>query len=179
MGIKLFSSKKFKTFIWILTVIVSLVSFLEIIIKFKILKGLLSLLKWTINLKIPDFIFIIIILALLIWLFLINRKLKELSQVYKGEPQVDIKEEVEKIKLDKKREYVLLFFADAPGEEKLEDLYDFYKGEFGEESIGRLEFNIIINDLEKAELIRLTGTLRSGKFYVKTSKGLDVVKEIL
>lgn len=192
MGIKLFSSKKFKIFIWILGGIASLVSILEFLVKIKILKLLLSLLMMIINLKIPDIIFIIIILALLIWLILINRKLKKLSLTDERKPKTvpekkeeseKIKEEIKpkkekkKLKLTEEQFYILVVIVESHEMLSFNYLYKVYEKKYPRSFLANFKSIIIL--LEKNELIWHSGYTWNDFSYRETDKGVEYVSNVL
>lgn len=165
MGIRLFSSKNFLIFIGIFSLIASLLYILEVLIKIKILKLLLSLLVMIINLKIPDIIFIIIVLAFLIWLILINRKLKKL-------PLTDKKK---KLKLTKEQDYILALIAGSTEMLSDSNLLNTYKREFSGAHI--VEVKSISVWLKKNGLIEHSGTLENEFYYTATDEGIEYVSK--
>lgn len=192
MGIKLFSSKKFWICIWILGGIASLVSILEFLIKIKILKLLLSLLGMIINLKIPDIIFIIIVLAFLIWLILINRKLKKLplTDERKSKTMPEIREESEKTKeeIKPKKEkkklvftqeqlFILALIAESNDMLCVSSLFESYKRQYPNACL--VDVKSITIWLEKNGLIWHSGTISGSDFcYTETDKGVKYVSEV-
>lgn len=190
MGIRLFSSKKFWICIGILGAIASLVSILEFLIKIKILKLLLSLLVMIINLKIPDIIFVIIVLAFLFWLILINRKLKKLPlpDERKSKTVPEIKEESEKIKeeikpkkekkkllLTRKQLYILALIADSKDMMSASSLLEVYERRYPDVLLVHVKSIIIW--LEKNGLIWHSDTIMSEFYYRATDDGIEYVSE--
>ena len=190
MGIRLFSNKKFLIFIGIFSGIASLVYILEFLIKIKILKLLLSLLVMIINLKIPDIIFIIIVLAFLFWLILINRKLKKLPLIdeRKSKTVPEIKEESEKTKeeikpkkekkklvLTERQLFILAPIAESKDMLSVSALFEAYRRRFP--GAYRVDVKSIIIWLEKNGLIWHSGTLKSDFYYTATDKGVEYVSE--
>ncbi len=186
MGIKLFSSKKFKISI-IITVVASLLYILEFLVKIKILKGLLSLWKWIINLKIPAIIFIIIILALLIWLILINRKPKKSlltderkskivsetnQESEKTKEEIKPKKEKKKLKLTEEQSYILAMIAGSTELLSASDLLNNYERKFSGAHI--VEVKAITIWLKENGLIEHSGTIENEPCYTATDEGIKI-----
>ena len=128
-----------------------------------------------------DILLLIFIVAILIWLILINRKLKKLPLIDKGEAKVvdekEKKEEVKKVeKQEKEKElaptykqrYVLWIFANAPGNIRLGIVFERYKKKFPD--VLMVEFKSIISDLEEGGFIKHTGNIGSDRVYRATNK---------
>ena len=172
MGIRLFSNKKFLIFIGILGGMASLVSILEFLIKIKILKLLLSLLVMIINLKIPDIIFIIIVLAFLRWLILINRKLKKLPLTDERKS----KKEKKKLKLTEEQLFILALIAESKDMMDVSSLLEVYRRRYPSALL--VDVKSIIIWLEKNGLIWDSSTIGSDLCYMATDEGIEYVSEV-
>lgn len=180
MGIKLLSSKKFLILIGILGGLASIITILEFLVKIKVLKPLLNLLVIIINMKIPDIIFIIIILIFIVWLILVSRRLKKLKVAFeefkKPIPESEKKKD-EKFEWNKKHKLLLTLIVEADGEVLSENLYKDYIKVFPDTS--KLDFDLNLDDLEVADLIRHPGKAGSSRICIATTEGRRYLRKKL
>jgi len=174
---------------------------IEFLLKIKILEKLF-------NLKIPDFVFLILILALLLWLIFISKKVKrpvKASEAYLKDKVKKIEEEINKIKEvskplknidllrkklgidttppkeeeelepDSKILYILSFLGNKLDRDEQRDIvWEAYKSEFT--FVDKLDFNMVINLLEKHNKIRLDNRKRI-EYLGITSDGLEYLRQ--
>lgn len=154
-----------------------------------------------IHFEIPDFIFLILIVAFLIWLFLNNKRFKEridedIEEIYselreineelrpkrikkevEAEPEEEerLPKEEEKIELNEEHIFVLSTIADEPENMyQQEDLFDLYKVDFSEK--GREDFDSIIKELETLNFIKSGATSDYKAWLEITEKALEYLE---
>lgn len=158
--------------------------------------------NFLINLKIPDFVFLILISAFLIWFYFILKRLKEKieadieeieSEIRRineelepkkiteaARPEREIDEDLPKkdeiIELSDEHIFVLSAIADEP--EKMyqqEKLFQLYNREFSDKD--RSEFDLITKELETHNLIKSDSTSDYKVWLEISDKGLEYLEK--
>jgi hypothetical protein len=188
MGIKKLPWKKIVaivlSFIFVLSAIITIVKGWDVALNFLRYLGnlILEILKFLINPIGRDVLLFVLISGALIWLFLVNKKLKKLliasEEGKKAVPK-------EKPKEDKEFEWTenhsLVLTKIARGGDTGENtycLFDTLKKKLPDAEF--LDLQVIIDELMKADLIRIWGAWDAeAKTYVTTEKGRKNAKKIL
>jgi hypothetical protein len=173
MGFK-FSWKIAWKYLWKIIALISAI--IGIVIGWHIVLDILNwiknmifgILKFSVSTTGRDVILFVLVVGILFWLFLINRKIRSFP------PQTEESEEKEKkekweFDWDKKHDYILEKFIEADGEMIIRALFEGYKEKFPEDS--EEEYKLIVYDLEEAELIRHSANVRGGRLYVLAKEG--------
>ena len=129
------------------------------------LKNLISeILKSSIRITVWHVLIFILVICALIWLIRRFKKSRNVSHFNRIAKRKDWQ-----IDWNSKHEFILEKLAEKT--RSYNSLYKFYEKEFSDTS--KLKFNVIIEDLEEAELIRFSYKIFKKKYYEATRKGRD------
>ncbi len=199
MGIKKLPWKKIWGYLWkIIFGIIALISLVGTIIgitkDWNVVLNLLSsignfflkILNPLANPIVRDVLLFLLIVGTLIWVFIINKKLKKLSQTYEEKIKAYLEEKPKKEEKPKRKEepeltvtqvYILANIANAPDSLGEHALFDLYQSKHPDSL--RFELKSTISDLLGANLIRRAGAIGSESFYGATDKGVKLTNKLL
>lgn len=189
MGIKKLSWKKIGGIVFIIAAIITILTNLKFV-----WNGLKFLGNWVVKIFAPlsnsivrDVLLLALVVGILIWLILINKKFNKLkvshNELAKSvleikkirEEKVKIKEEMLKLK---EHSYVLGHIADAPKPISQIALFEPYQKQYPNSTI--IDLKSIIIDLLEMKLICLIAGSEGGVFdYKATDKGVKSYQEVI
>jgi len=175
MRIKKLSWKKIGAGLFIVAAIITIVTNLKSIWNFlKFLRSLiLKLVSYLTNPIVRDVLLLLLILGLLLWLILINIRIKKF--------QVDDEEkgtkEDESERWGAEHIYVLELLANSVANVSDKKLFSQLKIKFPQAS--KLDFGVILDDLSEDDIIYVSGYLTDGGIeYATTREGRKIAKKI-
>ena len=168
MGIKNLPWKKIGGILFIIATIITIVTNLKFV--WNCLKFLgnivVKICAPLTNSIVRDALLFVLIVGIIVWLYLISKKLRNIPQAEKSE-----KMEEWQFEWDSRHSYVLENIVEIVnvGETSIRDLFEGYKENFPESS--EKEYNLIVYDLEESKLIWQSSSIGDKKFYATTDKG--------